>query len=244
MAHKVIDRCKETSSTTGTGNITLTGAVAGFVSVASGLTANGDTGFFCADAGEQWEIFLGTRISASVLARTTVIASSNGGAAVNFTTPPVVFSTIPASRMPMANGPTARAYLSADQTLANVAWTRINLNTESFDIGGCFDTSNGRFTPTVPGVYRFEAALTGTSAGGSLNDISINVYKNGAKYSDGVYGTYGTTTRRVVTTDLVQLNGTTDYIELYGYINGSGTLKAVSGSPETRFAVSLVTATG
>ena len=246
MVHKVIDRCKETTSTTGTGNLTLTGAVAGFVSVANsttGLTSNGDTSWFCAEAGAQWEVFLGTRVSATELARTTLLASSTGST-INFSTVPTVFAVVPAVRSPAAIGPTARAYISADQTLTNATWTKISLNTESFDIGSCFDTSNGRFTPTIPGVYRFEAALSATSAGGSLSDASINIYKNGSKYSDGVYGTSGTSTRRVVTADLVQLNGISDYIELYGYISGTGTLKAISGAAETRLSVSLVTATG
>jgi hypothetical protein len=245
MAHKVIDRCKETTSSTGTGNLTLTGAVSGFVSMANaatGLTSNGDTGWFCAEAGAQWEVFLGTRISATELERTTLLASSTGST-INFSSAPAVFSTVPAARMPAAMGPAARAYLSADQTLTAATWTKINLNTESFDIGGCFDTGTSKFTPTVPGIYRIEACLLGTSSG-TMSDISINIYKNGAKYSDGGYGTSGAEARRVTTADLVSMNGTSDYIELYGFINGSGTLKAISTSSETRLSVSLVTATG
>jgi hypothetical protein len=61
---------------------------------ATGLTSNGDTGWFCAEAGAQWEVFLGTRISATELARTTVLSSSTGST-INFSTPPVVFSTVP-----------------------------------------------------------------------------------------------------------------------------------------------------
>ena len=99
MAHKNIDRCKETTSTTGTTSpLVLTGAVAGYVAVCdatAGLTTNGDTGWFEAINGTEWEIFLGTRVDATHLARTTVISSSNGGAPVNFTAAPVVFSTVP-----------------------------------------------------------------------------------------------------------------------------------------------------
>ena len=242
MVHKVIDRCKETTSTTGTGNLTLTGAASGFVTMASVLTSNGDTSWFCAESGSQWEIFLGTRVSATELARTTLLSSSTGST-VNFSSPPVVFSTVPAARLPAAVGPAARAYLSADQTLTNATWTKINLSSESFDIGGCFDTSTYKFTPTVPGIYRVEACLSVT-AGTSVADTSINIYKNGAKHSDGAYGVSSGVYRRVVTSDLVQMNGTTDYLELYGFISGTGTLKVVSGAAETRLSVSLVTATG
>ncbi len=75
MAHKVIDRCKETTSTTGTGTLTLTGAATGYVAMAdatAGLTTDGDTSWFCAENGAEWELFLGTRVDSTHLARTEV----------------------------------------------------------------------------------------------------------------------------------------------------------------------------
>ena len=134
MTHKVIDRCKETTSTTGTGTLTLTGAVSGFVAVANatiGLTVDGDTSWFCAENGAEWEVFLGTRVDATHLARTTVISSSNAGAAVSFTAAPTVFSTVPAAKLSTV-GPAFRAYLSADQTgVASATFVKVVLNTEA-----------------------------------------------------------------------------------------------------------------
>src|SRR5262245_45564453 len=84
MAHKVVDRVRETSVTSGTGTLTLAGAAVGFQSMATALPNNGDTGFFFATDGTNWEVFLGTRASSTTLSRTTVYASSNGGSLVNF----------------------------------------------------------------------------------------------------------------------------------------------------------------
>ena len=59
-------------------------------------------------------------------------------------------------------------------------------NTEDFDIGGNYDTSNGRFTAPVAGVYWicFSALSAGDSSGSSLsatNAIWIHLHKIGTE---------------------------------------------------------------
>lgn len=242
MAHKVIDRCKETTSTTGTGTLTLTGPAAGFVAVAdaaAGLTTNGDTSWFVAESGSQWEEFLGTRVDATHLARTTVLKSSNGGALVNFTSPPVVFGTVPAERISTV-GPAFRAYLSADQTgVTSATFTKVALNTEEFDVGGCFDsTTNYRYTPNVAGYYFFEWTLTCTGSPLSSNTASLR--KNGAEVANSVYYSAAAGSR-IGGSRLIYMNGTTDYVELFGYVSGTA-LKFVSGLAETSLSGHFVRA--
>ena len=245
MAHKVIDRCKETTSSTGTGNLTLTGAVSGFATMASALTSNGDTSWFCAEAGSQWEVFLGTRVSATELARTTLLSSSTGST-VNFTTAPVVFSTVPAARMPVAQGPAFSAYLNSPQTVSSGASTKVAFNAESFDIGGCFDsTTNRRFTPTVPGVYSVSWLVTFKSTGAmTANTYTPNLYKNGALLAGSNYANCAATIAALGGQALVFMNGTTDYLEVFGSVTGTGTLTFGGGTGETLFSAFLVTATG
>jgi len=89
MAFLVADRVKESTTTTGTGTLTLAGAVTGFQSFAA--IGNGNTCYACVygvnAAGNptgEWEVFIGTYTSSgTTLARTTVLASSNSGSAVN-----------------------------------------------------------------------------------------------------------------------------------------------------------------
>ena len=86
MALVVKDRVKETTTTTGTGTITLAGAVDGFQSFSAAL-ADGDTTYYAISETStgEWEVGLGTfTATGTTLARTTVIASSNAGSAVNF----------------------------------------------------------------------------------------------------------------------------------------------------------------
>lgn len=82
---RISDRVRETSTTSGTGTLTLDGAVAGFRTMASVLTVNADYSYFFATDGTSWEVFLGTRASSTTLARTTILASSNAGAPVGWT---------------------------------------------------------------------------------------------------------------------------------------------------------------
>jgi len=81
MAFISADRVKETTETAGTGAITLAGASAGYRSFASVMSA-ADTCHYCIVGNNEWEVGLGTYDT--TLARTTVIASSNAGSAVNF----------------------------------------------------------------------------------------------------------------------------------------------------------------
>lgn len=86
MAHIAEDRVQETTTTTGTGNITLAGAVTNYRTFAS-VMANNDTCYYAIvdSTNNAWETGLGTFVSATpALARTTVLESSNAGAAVNF----------------------------------------------------------------------------------------------------------------------------------------------------------------
>lgn len=78
------DRVQETFTTTGTGTISLGGAVTGYQAF-SAVMANAGTCYYGATDGTNWEVGLGTFASAGdTLARTTVLASSNGGSAVNW----------------------------------------------------------------------------------------------------------------------------------------------------------------
>lgn len=99
MALVVKDRVKETTTTTGTGTLTLAGAVAGFQSFS--VIGNANTTYYCVtDSTGAWEVGIGTyTASGTTLARTTILASSNSGAAVNLAAgSKEVFCTYPAGK--------------------------------------------------------------------------------------------------------------------------------------------------
>ena len=96
MALVVKDRVQETSTTTGTGTFTLAGAVSGFQ--AFSVIGDGNTTYYAIVGGAEFEVGLGTyTLSGTTLARTTILESSNGGTAVNFSAGTKnVFVTYPA----------------------------------------------------------------------------------------------------------------------------------------------------
>ena len=78
MALIVKDRVKETTTTTGTGTVTLAGAEDGFQSFAA--IGNGNTTYYAITSDDDYEVGLGTYTSScTTLSRDIVLESSNSG---------------------------------------------------------------------------------------------------------------------------------------------------------------------
>ena len=97
MALVIADRVRETSTTTGTGTLTLGGAVSGYRTFSSAI-GNTNTCYYTITLGADYEIGVGT-ISAGQLARTTILKSSNSNNAVTFAAGTKdVFATYPGEK--------------------------------------------------------------------------------------------------------------------------------------------------
>jgi len=98
MALVLADRVQETTTTTGTGTVTLAGAVSGFQTFAA--VGDGNSTYYTIAGGAEWEVGIGTYTSSgTTLSRTTVISSSNSGSLVTFSAGTKnVFVTYPAAR--------------------------------------------------------------------------------------------------------------------------------------------------
>ncbi len=120
MALVIKDRVKETTSTTGTGTITLAGAVSGFSSFS--VIGNGNSTFYTIAGGGEWEVGIGTYTSSgTTLSRDTVLSSSNSGSLVNFSAGTKdVFVTYPASQSIFGGGGRA---LVVNETTATENYT-------------------------------------------------------------------------------------------------------------------------
>jgi hypothetical protein len=121
------------------------------------------------------------------------------------------------------NGPAFSVYRSTNQTgVSNNTFVKVQLNTETFDTNSNFDPStNYRFTPTVAGYYQINGSVSFETSS-SLSRIFCSIYKNG---SEAYRGTdINATGIQVVVGGLVYLNGSTDYVELYGWATGTGIL--------------------
>jgi hypothetical protein len=197
-----------------------------------GLTTNGDTSWFCAVNGTEWEVFLGTRVNATTLARTTVFSSSNAGSAVNFTSAPVVFSTVPGTKINY--GPAFSAIKNATQSVPATTFTKVEFQTKEFDTDLAFDAvTNYRFQPNIAGYYQISGRI-GTTAPFSANSLVL-IYKNGTAFKPGVQvnsSSYG-----LNVSALIYMNGSSDYIELYAYLGSALTL---AGTTDNYFQGAMI----
>lgn len=102
MAYVIADRVKDSTTTTGTGTITVSGtAPTGFRSFAS-VASVGDSLYYCisSSTGADWEVGVGTLVTSTTLSRDVVYASSNSGNLVSLAAGTKdVFCTIPAAAL-------------------------------------------------------------------------------------------------------------------------------------------------
>jgi hypothetical protein len=152
MALVVKDRVKETTSTTGTGTLTLGGAVTGFQTFTSVLS-NSDTTYYAIfeSSTGQFEVGLGTFTSSgTTLARTTILESSNSGNAINLTAGSAdVFITQPAEKAVYLD---ASGHIAAadGRNVTNVAASTAATLATARDIGGV--SFDGSASINLPGV--------------------------------------------------------------------------------------------
>ncbi len=164
MALVYADRIKETSTTTGTGTYNLAGAVTGFQTFVAGI-ATGNTCYYCATDDTNWEVGLGTVTDATpdTLARTAILASSNGGAAVNWAAGTRnIFSTIPAAVVSGAGG---YVYVTKTANQTSTSTTYANDNTLAFAVAASTKYKfRFRLIINTPAAADFKVQLTGPAA--------------------------------------------------------------------------------
>jgi hypothetical protein len=140
------------------------------------------------------------------------------------------------------NGPAFSAYNSADQAITTATWTKLAANTEEFDTNSCFDNAtNYRFTPTVAGYYQVDGKLA-VYASVATSNLQIGIYKNGAVAKRGSFNSNpaGVPDTGVVVSSILYLNGSTDYVELYGISSFSGTSTFSGGGTYSYFQAAMV----
>ena len=181
----------------------------------------------------------------------SVVISGDTSGAITLSAPAVSgtnTATLPAATgtvMASGNMPAFSAYLSANQTpITNGTFTKIQCNTEEFDTASAYDNAtNYRFTPQIAGYYQVSGCLNITSSVAN-SECLIAIYKNGTSIKWGSYITRAASGFDVGPTAsaLIYLNGSTDYVELYGYISGTGTLGFIGSQQRTFFQAVLVRA--
>ena len=156
-----------------------------------------------------------------------VAISGDTSGAVTLTVPAtagtqtVTFPAATGTAMVSGNMPAFSAYADTAQTITSNVFTKATFGTEEFDTNNNFASS--RFTPTVAGYYQINANLY-CKATTTISNVAITFYKNGSAliFPTGFSVTVGEPL--ISSSCLVYLNGSTDYLEIYGRIIGTGTI--------------------
>ena len=183
MAFVVNDRVKETTTSTGTGTINLSGAETGFETFVAGI-GNSNTTYYCiqAQGGAAFEIGVGivTDASPDTLARTVIISSSNSDSAVDFAAGTKdVFCTLPASK----------AVIEDSSTNADIAGNlTIGGTVDGVDIAARDSVLTSTTTTANSASSTANAALpkAGGTMSGNLVMSSANITMSGTETVDGV----------------------------------------------------------
>lgn len=239
MAILVKDRVKETTTTTGTGAVTLLGAAGGFQSFSA--IGNGNVTYYAivGQLSSDWEVGIGTYTSSgTTLSRDTILASSNSGSAVNFSAGVKdVFVTYPASagQLPYTLNNKTSAYTVVVSDLGKV----INCTTGTFTVSltsaatlgagfNCWVWNSGAGTITIDPAS--SETIDGASTISLLANQTTQIISNGTNwYSVG--GPSGT------------LQGITNSGAPFTTALGSGAGTSVTGPSNTFVGYQAGTAT-
>ena len=131
------------------------------------------------------------------------------------------------------NTPAFRAKVSSNQTISNGTNTIITFDTEEFDVGSNYNTSNGKFTPTTAGKYflycKLKVALGTGIVYMEFRKNGSNVHSNYENVGSRASGDYG-----LQLSTIQSANGSSDYFEV-NYYQGSGSSKTLYGGADSSF---------
>jgi hypothetical protein len=132
------------------------------------------------------------------------------------------------------NGPAFGATKTGgSQSYSSSTYTKVTLTVEAFDTNSNYDAANSRFQPTVSGYYQINASIMHNFNGSGSNQVQTWLYKNGSGlvYGSIIDNSAGGPYGGVGVSSLVYMNGSTDYLEVYGYsTNGSPVFQEIAGS--------------
>ena len=219
----LVNRAKMSTSTTGTGTITLGSAETGYQSFADAGVADGDVVRYVIEDGDNWEIGSGTYTSTGTTLTRTVDESSNSDAALNLTGSAVVFITA-------AAGDVFQGELFAENPSSATAPTATGTNAVAIGSNAQSD-GNQSVAIGVNAVSGLRGVSIGQQAGNSTasgGDYNVSVGFNSAYYLTTGDNNVAVGRNALQSSNLDKLTGSSNVG--VGYLAGS---KNTSGSFNT-----------
>lgn len=131
--------------------------------------------------------------------------------------------------------PAFAVYRGGNQAVSNATNTQVFLQAEEFDTDAAYDNvTNYRFQPGAAGYYWIDGQIVGYASGGSLTLVQATIRKNLTPMRSAYQSVnFNATSSSVNVSALVQLNGTTDYVTLWGQVTGASGQAFFGGQAET-----------
>lgn len=185
MALVYKDRVKQTSTTTGTGTYDLDGSVAGFQGFVAAI-GDANTCYYCATDDTDWEIGVGTVTDAATdtLSRDVIIASSNAGAAVNWTAGPSIFCTASAQTIRQSHLYTVAQAVTTSDVQASVGMMY------ALDISGITTSDKDFILPATANVGDRVGVMIST--GDNAYELDLHTPSGSSDNINGINSSVGT----------------------------------------------------
>ena len=160
-----------------------------------------------------------------------------GASGDTVTVPTGATLTVPNGGLSGQNYPAFEANRTSIFLLPNTTITKVQFDNEVFDTNGYYDNAtNYRFTPLVAGKYMVYSTMSiSENNSTTLNAGYGYIYKNGSLHS-AQYVAYLNNPGQIAGITLnsvVEFNGTTDYVEIFAYMNSTSHTGVSEGVLET-----------
>ena len=182
------------------------------------------------------------QIKADLISGTTALAAAPDDTDELLVSDAGTLKRIDYSLIKTVNTPAFIAYRGTSvQSLSDETETTVVFNTTDKNVGSCYDTSNGRFTPDVAGTYFLQFGFNPTrSASNAIKNYRVRIYKNGSTKQlhyeyEKTGGTFINRSGFMGSTTVVA-DGSDDYFTVAVYVDvSSGTVEIAATRHDTFF---------
>jgi len=181
----------------------------------SGTTLN-FVGYTVAASDDIYVIFSGKAIQTTVPPDGSVSTAKIASSAVDLTSKVTGVLPVANGGTGIVSNPMFKVTGADNVALTNNTYTKVTFNSEEFDVGGYYDsTTNYRYTPQVAGKYLIYGRVYITYGSEATENMYIAIYKNGTATQQFARSDDNSQYGSIQISSLVEMNGSSDYVEIY-----------------------------